>query len=366
MDYNINYREKDGGLQAIISYKVGDKWKQKSKQGFKNNRDGKKKAKEWVADMLDTLRNNSLLITEDEYKYITFKEFSKHFLKHINSHLAFGTIRNYEGTFKAFYCLAEKRIIDITTLDIQREVDIMLKIMKVRSVKNNLGRLKVIFKEAIKTYNIITVNPCDDVKIKARDDKKEIKVVNDEDTKIILDELKKAENKDSYYITLIARYAGLRIGEIKGLEKDDIHLEETGFISVSKQWKEIARGVYGFDTPKSKHSKRLVPMRPILHRELTELISNTKSNGRLFTEYERTITTANKLRISYQRLGYNSIGIHTFRHTYATELIAKGFDFQTVAKLMGDTVEVVMRTYSHFSDTMMNNATNIISSWNDN
>ncbi len=34
MDYNITYREKDGGIQAIVSYKKNGEWKQKSKQGF--------------------------------------------------------------------------------------------------------------------------------------------------------------------------------------------------------------------------------------------------------------------------------------------------------------------------------------------
>lgn len=46
MDYNITYREKNNGIQVIVSYKdyLG-KWKQKSKQGFPNTREGKKKAK---------------------------------------------------------------------------------------------------------------------------------------------------------------------------------------------------------------------------------------------------------------------------------------------------------------------------------
>ena len=30
MDYKVSYRKKNGGIQAIINYKVGDDWKQKS------------------------------------------------------------------------------------------------------------------------------------------------------------------------------------------------------------------------------------------------------------------------------------------------------------------------------------------------
>lgn len=43
MDYKEHIRKKDGGLQAILSYKEGRKWKQKSKQGFENSKKGEKK-----------------------------------------------------------------------------------------------------------------------------------------------------------------------------------------------------------------------------------------------------------------------------------------------------------------------------------
>ena len=59
MEYNITYREKNAGLQAIISYKTElGKWKQKSKQGFPNSREGKRKAKKWADETLQTIKNN--------------------------------------------------------------------------------------------------------------------------------------------------------------------------------------------------------------------------------------------------------------------------------------------------------------------
>ncbi|HZK57532.1 MAG TPA: Arm DNA-binding domain-containing protein, partial [Clostridia bacterium] len=35
MNYNVTYRQKDGGWQYIISFKENGKWKQRSKQGFR-------------------------------------------------------------------------------------------------------------------------------------------------------------------------------------------------------------------------------------------------------------------------------------------------------------------------------------------
>ena len=50
MDYNVTYREKDGSIQAIVSYKKGGKWRQKAQQGFKK----KKLAKTWADGIYNT------------------------------------------------------------------------------------------------------------------------------------------------------------------------------------------------------------------------------------------------------------------------------------------------------------------------
>jgi integrase len=42
---------------------------------------------------------------------------------------------------------------------------------------------------------------------------------------------------------------------------------------------------------------------------------------------------------------------HTFRHTHASDLLAKGKDIVYVAARLGDTKEVVLRTYLHLVAT---------------
>ena len=79
MDYNVNYRKKDKGIQAIISYKVGNKWKQKSKQGFEDSRLGKRKAKEWAENTIQELKE--LDTANIDMQDITFKEYSNLFLE---------------------------------------------------------------------------------------------------------------------------------------------------------------------------------------------------------------------------------------------------------------------------------------------
>ena len=48
MKHTTTFRQKDNGWQIIISYKDGDKWRQKSRQGFARKSD----AKEAEAELL--------------------------------------------------------------------------------------------------------------------------------------------------------------------------------------------------------------------------------------------------------------------------------------------------------------------------
>lgn len=42
MEYSFSYRERNGSICLVLSYKIGNRWKQKTKQGFKTQREAKK------------------------------------------------------------------------------------------------------------------------------------------------------------------------------------------------------------------------------------------------------------------------------------------------------------------------------------
>ena len=66
-----------------------------------------------------------------------------------------------------------------------------------------------------------------------------------------------------------------------------------------------------------------------------------------------------RLRECCKSYGYD-ISIHELRHTYATALIANNVDFKTVALLMGHDIKQTMKTYSHVTSDMMDNAVNVL------
>lgn len=76
---------------------------------------------------------------------------------------------------------------------------------------------------------------------------------------------------------------------------------------------------------------------------------------RLFPDKD-TSTSSVRLSLKFKKLGFDN-SIHDLRHTYATMLIADGVDFKTVSNLLGDTVETVMKTYSHFTSNMTEKVT---------
>ncbi len=356
MYFNTHIRKKDSGLQVIVQYKVeGDKWKQKSKQGFKNNRDGKQAAKDWAANMIDDLKK-SIKLGNDEFKDVTFEDFTFNHIKHLKRHSAPGSIRNFETVMVKFKDLNDKKVNDIKVMDIQVIVDDLLNKLAPSTVKDYLGKLSLIFKDAIEKYNIIDTNPVDKITIKASNVKKDIVVLNNKES---IDLLKKLDG-EYYYITLIALKTGLRIGEIMGLTWSNIDLKKNKII-VCQQWKEIDKNKFGFGPLKSKNSNRVIPIPPSLSKILNVYKSKsiTRIDNRIFS-YRNTASITAMLDAKYKKLGYN-ISVHSLRHTYATNLIGNGLDYRTAAMLLGHTVEMTMKTYSHVNDDMLDRANKIIS-----
>lgn len=355
MDYNITYRKKDGSIQCIISYKDGNgKWKQRSKQGFKTQKDSRPWQKRTIEELEDNISNaiDPLLLG------ITFKELQEKYLKHKELYNAYSTVRNMGYAFNKFAKLEDMSVTDIKSLHIQDCVDDMVKEgLAPVSIKAYLSMVKTLFNYAIKPNRIIKENPCDDILIPTSKEDDKVRAL----TKYQLDDLLSKIKREDYYITsLIAGTCGLRLGEIMGLTWDRIDLKN-GIITVNRQWKRLGKKKWGFGPVKQKNSNREVPIPPSTLKELKKYKSSYPIylDNRLIPA-SNTATYTTTLSRNYQRAGYD-ISPHDLRHTYATMLIANGIDFKTAAKLLGHDVEMTMKTYSHVTDDMMKKAKDKIS-----
>ncbi len=151
---------------------------------------------------------------------------------------------------------------------------------------------------------------------------------------------------------LLARAAGLRIGELLDLELDCVHeIPDHG------AWLKVPLGK--LDT------ERMVP----LDHETVALIDRivaTRSPGRplphprtgkptqfLFTHYGRRLSQTsvrNELARSAQAAGIAHVTPHQLRHTYATALVNAGVSLQALMALLGHVSAEMSLRYAHLFD----------------
>lgn len=352
MQYNITYREKDKGWQYIISYKdTNGKWKQKSKQGYKTKREAKIGAELKLTDLKNTENLNK------DFEGITFKEFCDIYIEHIELHLQNNTVRLYRMALKHFEPLNNIEMTKIQTIDIQRCVDAMIKKgLSFRTVKTYSNRIHAIFNSAIDKFNIISVSPFKGVTFKIDKEPSTKKALTLSE---LNDLIAKTKNYKYKVIFSLAGKCGLRIGEILGLTWDKIDFTNNT-ITINIQWKNKGDGEVGFGELKSKNSYRTIPLSPDTKKVLIEYKKIVPVHISNRVVYYKCVSGLTKMLRNYcNKIGYD-LSIHEFRHTYATNLIANNVDFKTVAKLMGHDVEQTMKTYSHVTSEMMDNAINVI------
>ena len=357
LDCNITYREKDKGIQAIISYKEGKKWRQKSQQGFENSRQGKKEARAWAQETIEKLKSEIHL--NSEYSEMTFKEFIELYKDDRKSSLAESSLILFDSAYRCnFTDLDNIKMKNITPMDIQRCVN---KMAERGLYSSTIGRyitsIKTVFNFAIKKYKIINYNPVVDIEYKKVHSEEKVALSIEESNKL-LQVLSKLKSKQYYIASLLALRCGLRIGEICGLTWKDINFIDNE-LDINKQWKK-KDGIYQFLPPKSPNSYRKVPFDNFVKNELIKYKDAFPINiDNRIIKRTNTDGFSSDLIGVYRKFKFD-ISIHELRHTYATNLIANNMDFKTAAKLLGHDVEQTMKTYSHVNSDMMNKAKAII------
>ena len=145
----------------------------------------------------------------------------------------------------------------------------------------------------------------------------------------------------------LAAYAGLRRGEILGLERRDVDLAR-GQLTIQRQRLRVA-GKLITSTPKSAAGIRTVPISaelvPIIQRRTRHLTPN----GLIVPIAPETLN--HHWRRAQQEAGIEApYRLHDLRHTYATQLVAAGCNIKTLQYLMGhSTYQLTADTYTHIN-----------------
>lgn len=136
---------------------------------------------------------------------------------------------------------------------------------------------------------------------------------------------------------------GLREGEICGLTKDSVYLDENyfivdkGVVSVKRDglWVTVLK-----DSPKTKNSVRMIPLNATA-KKMYEILLDTFPDGEmLISTSTGKIVAPTKLNQYFNRILKEANvekrgGVHALRDTFATALFENGMDVLTVSKLLG-------------------------------
>ena len=169
-------------------------------------------------------------------------------------------------------------------------------------------------------------------------------------------------------IYTIALFTGMRQAEILALQFNDIDLKNKK-ISINKQYGKIysddKKVVRDITDTKTTNSVRTVYIPDFITEIIKSYISSMKilhKDGFLFFNihtqkpYSREWITK-KFRDMLLLNNIPLIRFHDLRHLYATIALNNGTNIVTVAKTMGDTIETVIRNYTHGIDDIQQSST---------
>jgi integrase len=241
-------------------------------------------------------------------------------------------VREYERSLRLHVLptLGGAKLAKIQRRDVQRLVDDMLASgADPSTIRNALKPLQVIYRRANEDGDL-AVNPCERLRLPTAAGRRERIAAPAEAAALVA-----ALRPDDRALWGCAFYAGLRLGELRGLAWSDVDLA-TGLIRVQRSMS--SRGETG--EPKSRAGRRTVPIIAALRDLLIEhKLVTQRAEGFIFGSSATAPFTPTAVRrralTAWRRAGLDPIGLHECRHTFASLLIAAGVNAKAITAYLG-------------------------------
>lgn len=300
-----------------------------------------------VNDFKATLNNNAVVPS-----MITFGEYSQKWLTLYKSNKELNTQTMYKNALKHFEPINNKRLSDITRSDFQYIINL----------KSDHPRTCVIisqtFKQIIKSAVIDGYLP-ENSAVKLTTGVSLPKYQKREKTPLTVSETNAILNapltdKEKVFMYTLY-YTGIRKGEALALTVNDIDLSN-GTLTVIKSvvWDKNTAILKPY--PKSNNGVRSVPLCAPLCDVLRDYMANCTSylflsnTGQILsdTAYKRMMQSINKKLSAYAGTDIH-ITAHRLRHNFCSLLCYQvpTISTKTIARILGDTEEMVLKVYSH-------------------
>lgn len=218
----------------------------------------------------------------------------------------------------------DKRISDITALDVQEEINLIAEKCSPKTVRNHHSLISAVLGVFSPNLKLTTTLP--------QKLKKEPYIPSDEDVKMILERAKDTE----YEIPILLACYGLRRSEICALKLEDI---EGDIVHINKAMVPDENREWVIKSTKTTSSTREV----VIPMEIAEKI---RSRGYVYKGYPNCIT--NYLKRSEKALGMPQFSIHKLRHYFASKMSAMNVPEADIMRMGGWETDYVMKNvYRH-------------------
>lgn len=321
----------------------------------------KKTAQAVLNKILTSIAEKKYLDKDEDSQKLSFSEFADQYLK-IHSKVENKSWRDDEKRLKVLKEeFGSRSLGSIKTDDIVQFKSKLLsrekapgKTIRPATVNRYLMLLQGLFSRAIEWGNYTQQHPCKSVKILKENNQKERFLSGEEIQKLLsecYDELKDVVEFDLC--------TGMRAGELLGLKWSDIDFK-LGLIFIRRSGK----AAY---SPKSGKN-RAVPMTTYSKNILMRLSENRENEfvfqSRHWDAYKAAVERAGLNPEGTHNL--DKVVFHTLRHTFASQLAIQGVDLYRIAKLIGDSLQVVEKRYAHLQPKHLQEVRLIDNVWTQN
>lgn len=320
VSYTIRKRKDTGNYQAIIRQKQGRKRKQVESKTFK----GKPQANQRAIDRSSYWQSK----TSTTYEKMTINQLLDIYLQYIKDTKKHSTYTLAKSNLKKFRTYGDYKPTDILPHEYHQ----------ISKEMGNAGyRLRAFYNFMIEELGMDIKNH-----IKAKPLKKgNPTILIKSDFEWIIKQIKKENRKLAFKI---AYYQGLRVSEIAGLTRDNI---SPTTLEVNKQWNVSLKS---FTPPKSENGYRKIPIKKEVYQDLIKYKASLKTidiSNKIFPDKTLKANLNNELHRSLKGTKYETLTMHSFRHSFITNLVQKNVDVKTVAYIAGDKVETILKNYVH-------------------
>ena len=271
------------------------------------------------------LLSDELNQIDQEHPKLTFKDAAEEYISAKKNVLSPSTIRSYKGILSNLSeKFTQKRITDISNLDVQKEINSYSKTRSPKTTRNANAFISAVLKMFCPQKVITTTLP--------QNIKKTAYIPTDEDVRSVL----KAAQGTRFEVPLLLAVYGMRRSEICALTLDDI---DGNMITINKAKVQNEQGEWVIKTTKTTDSTRTIYVPD-------EVIEKIKVLGKIYSGDPSRISRF--LAKKQTELGLPHFSLHKLRHYYASMSHSLGIPDQYIMANGGwKTDNVLKNVYQH-------------------